>query len=41
LGVFEVGNRGAVFGAIVFIPIFHEEAFHLKALLQQQMCGNG
>jgi hypothetical protein len=41
LSVFEVGDRGAVFCSIVFIPVFHKKTLDPKALPQQQICGDG
>ncbi|MNF68161.1 hypothetical protein D3C84_500110 [compost metagenome] len=40
LGVGQVFAGGAVFGAVVFFPVLHEQAFHLVALLHQQEGGN-
>ena len=40
LGVRKIFLGGAVLGAIVFFPIFHEQAFNAVALLNQQLCGN-
>jgi hypothetical protein len=39
LRVGKVGGGGAVFLAVVFLPVLHEQAFHLIPLLQQQVRG--
>ena len=40
LCVFKVGDSCAVIGAIVFVPVFHEQPFNGEALLQQQIGSN-
>ena len=37
LCVFKVCDRCAVLGAIVFVPIFHEQPFNDEALLLQKV----
>jgi hypothetical protein len=41
LGVGQVVHGGAVFRSVVFLPVLHEQAFHLVTLLHQQEGGNG
>jgi hypothetical protein len=41
LRIGEIGCGSAVFLAIVFLPVLHEQAFYLIALLLQQVGGNG
>src|SRR5690554_1414771 len=41
LGVRQVFLGGAVFGAVVLVPVLHEQAFDLIALLEQQQGGDG
>ena len=36
LGVSQIIHGGAIFCAVVFVPVLHEQAFNLIALLQQQ-----
>ena len=40
-GIGEILFRGAVLGAVVFLPVLHEQAFHAVALLPQQQCRHG
>lgn len=40
LRVGEVGSGGAVFLTVVFLPVLHEQAFHLIPLLLQKVGGN-
>ena len=40
LRIGKVGGGGAVFLAVVFLPVLHEQAFHLIPLLQQQVRGD-
>ena len=40
LRVSEVFLCSAVLCAVILFPILHEEAFHLKALLSEQECGD-
>ena len=40
LGVGQIGHGGAVFGAVVLVPVFHEQAFDPVALLHQQQGGD-
>ena len=40
LGVRKILLGGAVLGAIVFFPVFHEQALNAVALLNQQFCGD-
>ncbi len=41
LRIGEIRSGSAVFLAIVFLPVLHEQALHLIALLLQQVGGNG
>lgn len=41
LGVGQVLAGGTVFGAVVLVPVLHEQAFDLIALLQQEQGGDG
>ncbi len=41
LGVRQVVHGGAVLRSVVFLPVLHEQAFHLIALLHEQDSGNG
>ena len=41
LCVLQIFFRGAVFGAVIFFPILHEQPFDLESALLQQMCSNG
>ena len=41
LGVGQVIHGGAVFGAVVFLPVLHEQAFDLIALFQQEQSRDG
>ena len=40
LRVGKIRRCGAVFLAVVFFPVLHEQAFHLIPLLEQQVGGN-
>jgi hypothetical protein len=40
LGVGEIGPGGAVLGAVVLVPVLHEQALDRVALLAQQQRGN-
>ncbi|MNF88823.1 hypothetical protein D3C84_713260 [compost metagenome] len=40
LGIGQVHLGGAVLGAVVLVPVLHEQAFHLVALLEEQEGGN-
>ncbi|MNO90474.1 hypothetical protein D3C76_819870 [compost metagenome] len=41
LRICKIRCRRTVFLAIIFLPVLHEQAFHLIALLLQQVRGNG
>lgn len=41
LRIGEIRSGSAVFLAIVFLPVLHEQALNLIALLLQQVGGNG
>ena len=41
LGVCQIIHGGAVIRSVVFLPVLHEQAFHLVALLHEQNGGNG
>jgi len=40
LRIGEIRHGGAVLAAVVFIPVFHEQAFHPVALFEQQQGGD-
>ncbi|MCY1214233.1 hypothetical protein D9M72_260410 [compost metagenome] len=40
LGVGQVDLGGAVFGAVVLVPVLHEQAFHLIALFEEEEGGD-
>ena len=41
LRIGEIRSSSAIFLAIIFLPVLHEQALHLIALLLQQVGGNG